>query len=247
MNILRYLALLLLAIVRPRVEGDDHTLDLDLQGGEGEGESETQTEGVEGETETQTQTETEGEQPKVDRAAIEREVSEKYERQLAELRAAQPIRPTADPIFEQEEARLKASDATDLEKWQIQANRQLRAGAQASSAALAQAYDVADRTAFATLATTEPTLYKKYSPIVEQKLAEERSKGRNARREDIYTYLLGKDMREGKFTKKKAGAQKTNDANLQRGKLPGARSDVSGKNSMSDREKRAARLENVEI
>jgi hypothetical protein len=240
MNALRYLSLLILAILRPAVEGEELEPELDLQGGEPEPEPQ-------GEPEPEGGGEPEPEpEPKVDRAAIEREVSEKYERELATLRANQrPPALVADPEFEREEAILKNPEATPLEKWQVTANRELRAGRQASTAALAQAYDVSDKTAFAALATTEPALYKKYSPLVEQRLAEMRRSGQNTTRENIYTFLLGKDMREGKFTKKSKNTPAGTTIN--RGKLPGARSDVGGKNGMSDREKRAARLENVQI
>ncbi len=107
-----------------------------------------------------------------------------------------------------------------------------------------QAQDISDKTSFATIAMKNPALFKRYEARVEEQLAQMRAKGFNAPREAIMDNLIGKDMRDGKFKPKKAAEDKTTVA---RGKLPGARSDVSGKNAMSEHEKRKQRLENVQI
>lgn len=171
-----------------------------------------------------------------------KEDSERYQRELADARRHTPQR--QDEETAREEAILADPNADKLHKWQIQANRELRAGRSTAQAALLQAQDVNDRTAFSSVAMTDPVA-KKYEVRVEKELSEMRSKGQNAPREAIYTYLLGKDMREGKFKKKTAPASEPSRVN--RGKLPGARSDVSARSGMSEHEKRRARLENVSI
>ncbi len=178
----------------------------------------------------------------------EQERADRFEREAADLRARNQ-RPSVDEEFEKEEARLKASDITPLEKWQIDANRSLRAGRTAAQAALAQAQDVRDQTAFNQLAITEPALHKRYSVKVEQELSNARRQGYNPNREAIYNQLIAKDMRDGKFKRKDAasaaGAAKSS---VQRGKTPGARSDVSGKaGTMSNRDRLAKKLDGVNI
>lgn len=176
--------------------------------------------------------------------AAEKERADKFEREAAELRTRQA--PRTDDIEVQENAKLADPKTPDLEKWQIQANRTLRQNTSAAQMALAQAHDVADRTAFASVMIADP-LAKKYEARVEEELAKARKAGSNASRESIYTYLLGKDMRSGAFKKKAAPADKGADKTVARGKLPGVRSDVNAKGSATEREKRRARLENVQI
>lgn len=178
-------------------------------------------------------------------AKADKERADRFEREMGELRGQQ--RPNVDEVTRQEDEKLRDPKATDLEKWQIQANRELRRGRSEAQMALAQAHDVADKTAFSRIAVTNAALYKRYESRVEEELAKMRSKGFNASREAIMDNLIGKDMREGKFAKKKAAEDKETKQPVNRGKLPGARSDVSGKNAMSEHEKRAKRLENVQI
>lgn len=176
--------------------------------------------------------------------------NERYQRELAEERALRKPAPAVDDVTKAEDARLADPKTTPLEAWQIQANRELRAGRNASNAALAQAYDVADKTSFASLAIKEPALFKRYEARVEEELTNMRKRGQNTNREAIYTFLLGKDMREGKFQKKKPGAaREAADANATaRGRMPGVRSDVRrGGTAMTNKEKLEKRLENVQI
>ncbi len=174
--------------------------------------------------------------------------AERYQRELTELRAQRAPQPQNDELA-REEARLNAADTPELEKWQIRANRELRAGRTAAQTALMQAEDVRDQTAFTQLAVTEPALHKRYASKVEQELTKARGQGYNVKREFIYNQLIAKDMRDGKFKKKAAPAADADKGNkVNRGKLPGARSDVSARSgSMSEHEKRAKRLENVQI
>lgn len=178
--------------------------------------------------------------------ASEKERADKFERELADLRANQP-RP-ADPTVTDEDRRLADPNVTDLEKWQIRANRELRAGRMDSQAALAQAQDIADKTSFGQIAVTNAPLFKRYESRVEEEYQKLKAKGTPAPRAAILRFLIGNDAVEGKLTKKTAPAKKTDaNQNLNRGRLPGARSDINGKNSLSDHEKRRARLENQQI
>lgn len=174
-----------------------------------------------------------------------KERAERFEREAADLRTRHAV-PQHNDEFAREEAKLKDPATPDLEKWQIAANRELRSNRSAAQAALAQAHDVSDRTAFTAISMADPVA-KKYEARVEQELAKLRQNGQNAPRESIFTFLLGKDMREGKF-KKKAQAAGADPKTVNRGKLPGARSDVSGRpGAMTNRERLAKKLENVSI
>lgn len=176
--------------------------------------------------------------------ADDRARADRYEREAADLRANQS-RSAPNPQHDEEERILRDPQATELQKWQITANRELRAGRTRADQALAQAHDVSDRTQFSQWSTKNPALHKKYEARVEQELANIRSKGGNAAREAILSYLVGQDALNGKLTRKAAPAN--NNQNLNRGKLPGARSDTNGRNALSERDKRRARLENVNI
>lgn len=172
--------------------------------------------------------------------------AEAHQRELNELRGQQRPAQTPDQrLYEQEQARLADPKVTELERWQIEANRKLRLNTQSSQAALMQAHDIADRTAFRQLEVTKPALFKRYEKRVEEELAKMRKAGGNTTREGIMRYLIGTDAMDGKLTAKKKAAPAGETIN--RGKLPGARSDVRGKTTMSDREKRAARLQDVQI
>lgn len=245
MNTLRILLAMLFAFLRPAV-AEGETVGETTEETTAETTEETTAETTEettGETTEETAEDPAKELEKVRREAAEaKESSARFEREAADLRARHA--PRQDDIQAQEDAKLRDPKTPDLEKWQIQANRTLRQNTSAAQMALAQAHDVSDRTAFASLMISDPTA-KKYEARVEEELAKVRKAGGNARREDAYTYLLGKDMREGKFKKKAAPADQAKV--VARGKLPGARSDVQAKGSQTERQKRAARLENVQI
>lgn len=241
----RKLLALLLAFLRPRVDGDAPPADPPAGGDPPSDDPDIDPDAGNDDPPAD-------DEPPAPNAALEtaqrearenKERADRYEREAADLRARSQPRP--DTIEQQEDARLNDPQASDLEKWQIRANRALRVGQSQAQAALAQAADVSDRTSFQSIAMNDP-LAKKYETRVEQELAKMRSAGQNAGREAIYTFLLGKDMREGKF-KKKAAAQGGGNEPVNRGKLPGARTDVPGKGAQSEREKRAARLANVQI
>lgn len=182
-----------------------------------------------------------------------REAEEKatrYEREMAEIRARAPHQPMPNQDDEQrrrEDAILSDPKATELEKWTINTNRALRANMTASQRALAEAQDTSDRTAFSQLCATNP-MAKKYQSRVEEELRKARAGGQNPSRAAILRYMLGDDMIEGRFARKKAAAAAQQSSTVQRGRLSGARSDVSGRGvSMTDHEKRRARLADVQI
>ncbi len=175
----------------------------------------------------------------------ERDRADRFEREAADLRARQA--PRQDDEAAREDAKLNDPNTPPLEKWQIQANRELRAGRTAAQAALAQAADIRDQTAFNHLAVTEPALHKRYAVKVEQELSNARRQGFNPNREFIYNQLIAKDMRDGKFKKKAAAPAAGDKKGVDRGRLPGARGDVSGKGQMSNRERLAQKLKDVPI
>lgn len=179
----------------------------------------------------------------------ERERADRYERELGDLRRQRPQSPE-DELQRRENAKLADEKTSELEKWQIQANRELRAGRSAANFALAQAVDVSDKTSFRAIESKKPVLFKKYEARVEEELAKVRANGGNATRESIFAYLVGKDALDDKFTRKaKPAADKTEEKKtVQRGKLPGARSDVSGKGgAMTAKQKLERKLDGVQI
>lgn len=179
-------------------------------------------------------------------AKSDRERADRAERERDEARRQRPAF-NQDPEFAREEAKLRDEKTTDLERWQIQANRELRAGRSVSQAALAEARDISDRTSFRALEAKKPVLFKRYEAKVEEELARVRSQGGNASREAILKYLVGQDAMDDKFSRKKAAPKDDKAPDVKRGKLPGARSDVSGKTGMTEHQKRIARLENQPI
>ena len=179
--------------------------------------------------------------------------NEKFDREIAELkRSAPPPQQRRDETFEAEESRLKQLDLTTesgkLEKWQIDSNREIRAARMYGQQAIQQASDIADRSKFEQLATTNPSLHKRYAAKVEENIAKMRAQGQQVPpREEMLRYLVGHDMVAGKL-KPAAGKSTASGQGVPRGKTPGARSDVSGKGGgKTESEKRRARLEGVQI
>ncbi|MGR3910009.1 hypothetical protein Q3A80_23490 [Burkholderia sp. SR8] len=175
-------------------------------------------------------------------AALEAEV-ERRGRLVDASRAPAPA-PIADRDFEAEEARLRDPNLDPMERWQIQSNRTLRQSQQAAQAALFQAQDLRDQTLFESKIASDPHRAR-YRDRVEQAVQEERRAGRNASREAVYYYMLGKDIADGKL-KPKAKA-KSPAADVPRGKTPGVRSTVPPARGQTEHQKRAARLADVNI
>ena len=197
-------------------------------------------------------------EPRISRAQkaiiTARERAQTAERELAQARAelavsrrapAQPAQPTQDQlIWQQEEETLRNPEATDWQKYAINANRNARAAQAASQTALQRAEDMADKTAFAALAATKPKLYTAYKDRVEDKLKEARAAGANPSRENILRFMVGEDMLNGKLKSVDTKAAKPAAASR-----ANVRSDVSssGGGRLSDHEKREKRLENIRI
>lgn len=174
-------------------------------------------------------------------AALEAEV-ERRGRLADASRTAAP--PPSDRDFDTEEARLRDPNTTDIERWQIQSNRTLRQTQQAAQTALFQAQDMRDQALFESKIASDPHRAR-YRDRVETAIQEERRAGRNASREAVYYYMLGKDIADGKL-KAKAKA-KAPAADVPRGKSPGVRSNVPPARGQTEHQKRTARLADVNI
>jgi hypothetical protein len=175
-------------------------------------------------------------------ARLEAEV-ERRGRLAAEAAARQPA--PVDSEFQREEERLRNPETTEIERWQIQSNRTLREAKNEARQARIEAADMVDRTRFESKISTDPRRAK-YADRVEEAIQQERAQGRNASREAVYFYMLGKDIAEGKLKAKAKPASKTPD--VPRGRSPGVRSDVQGRGRpTTDRDKLRARLENQTI
>lgn len=250
MNI-RLFIVLLLAFFRPGIEGDsggqeDLQLDLDDGNGEDGGDQQDKNDGEDDNGADGAD--------RIDHAKLyadekagreaDRARADKFERELAELRAGQNRQP--DPVVAEEDRKLNDPNVTDLEKWQIKANRELRAGRNDSQNALAQARDIDDRTKFSKLESQNPVLFKRYEARVEEEFQKTRAAGNMVPRAAILSLMVGSDMLQGKLTKK-AAPEKKPGAGVNRGRLPGARSDTTGKSGKSEHEKLRARLEGVQI
>ena len=174
-------------------------------------------------------------------ARLEAEV-ERRGRMAAEAANRQPA--PVDTEYQREEERLRAADVTEMERWQIQANRTLRATQQQAQQAMFQAQDLSDRTRFESKIASEPRRAK-YTERVEEEVQKARSRGQQASREDVYYWMLGKDIAEGKLKPK---AKASSAPAVPRGKSPGVRSDVQGRGRpTTEQDKRRARLENQNI
>jgi hypothetical protein len=129
-----------------------------------------------------------------------------------------------------------------MERWQIQANRTLRATQAEARQAMFQAQDMSDRARFEAKISTEPRRAK-YTERVEEEVKKAQSRGQMASREDVYYWMLGKDIADGKLKPKTKSAPA-----VARGKPAGVRSDVQGRGRpSSDRDKLRSRLDNVNI
>lgn len=167
----------------------------------------------------------------------------------AERRMRAPAADTDEQrLFEQEEARLRDPEVPEVEKWQIKSNRTLRANTRAANQALTTAADMRDRSDFDRLAVTNPKVHKLYADKVEKALSDMRSKGQDAPRLALLRFMIGNDVMEGKLksaTKPKMAAAQASTVN--RGRTPGARSDVAARGKQTESQARRARLENVNI
>ena len=167
-------------------------------------------------------------------------IAREAQEQVEVLRRQATMRP--DPTMDEEERKLRDPNTSELEKWQINSNRALRSSAAASQQALFQAQDMADKTGYQVKSASNP-IYSKYESRVEAELNKARANGQNPNRELILAVLIGRDQLAGNFKPAATNKGKT----IPRGKPTGARSDTPSRGTMSDREKRVARLANIQI
>lgn len=155
----------------------------------------------------------------------------------------------AQRLFEDEEARLRNPEVSEQDKYWIRANRTLRENTRTANQALTTAADMRDRTDFDRLAVTNPKVHKMYCERVEQELGKMRAKGQDAPRLALLRFMIGNDVMDGKLkSKPKAKASAAAAASgVDRGKPPGARSDMSAKGRTTESQKRRARLEGQAI
>jgi len=188
-----------------------------------------------------------------------RERAERAERDLAAERsrqqpAAAPARAT-DPDFEREEQQLREAQqrgATEAEiywlRYKIDNDRNTRMARREAYIAREEARDTRDSVAF--YRETEQAVVKKYAKRIEEAIAESRRRGEQPiPRAALLRLFVGDDMLAGKTKKSKPASAASSAAAVPRGKMPGARSDVSGRGSggQTERDKLRARLENVNI
>ena len=182
----------------------------------------------------------------------------KYQKALEDLAAAQRVH--AQPVVnheanreaelrKQEDDILRNPDASDWQKYAVQSARDARSAAQSSQAALREARDFKDIAEFSKFESSQPKTFAAYKDKVEKMLTEMRAKGNDAPRKELYAYLIGKDFADGKLKTSTAKSSAAKTGSVKRGSTPGARSDVSTRDSgkLSESEKRAKRLENVRI
>jgi hypothetical protein len=165
----------------------------------------------------------------------------RFAEELAEARRVQPQPVVTDDQrqFEAEQKELADSNIDPNRKWQIESNRAIRASRKYSENAVLTAQDISDKTNFE-LSCAGNKRIAAVKEETEKAVMDMRAKGQNAPREAVAYFLLGKKVASAKVVEKKQ--------EIERGKLPGAKSDVKGKgNVMTEHEKRIKRLENVNI
>lgn len=169
--------------------------------------------------------------------------AKRYEQEMADLRArSQASAQTEEQRLRAEEDRRLADPNTPaLEKWQIESNRTIRSTQAMAAQTAFQAADTSDRSSFEMKCSTNKRLAF-VKDKVEEQLRSARAQGQNPSRETIAYYILGQMAANATPKAKPAAA-----ASPRGGKTVSARGDVPGKTGMSDREKRRARLENVQI
>ena len=187
-----------------------------------------------------------------------KEAERKYQKAMEELEVARRVQP--QPVVnheanreaelrKQEDDILRNPEASDWQKYAVQSARDARSAAQSSQAALREARDFKDIADFSKLESSQPKTFAAYKDKVEKMLTDMRAKGQDAPRQELYKYLVGQDLVNGKLKTSTAKSSASKTGGVNRGSTPGARSDVSSKDSgkLSESEKRAKRLENVRI
>lgn len=190
---------------------------------------------------------------------LEVELAEERGRRMAlESRPAPapvPFQPqTRDPEAEREDAEYRAAvaagedaDRLAMREWQIKSNRAIRNAARTSSQAELNARDFADRAEFGRLEITNPKAFKRYSAEVENMVANARAQGQAVPRKMVMQTLIGRDFLDGKIKPKSRAARTEGKETTQvdRGRMPGTRSDVGRRSTgkLSAGQEAAKRLE----
>lgn len=186
-------------------------------------------------------------------ARLQRELEQERAAHRASLqRFPQPTGPAIDPETAAEQAQMAAAKARgatqselDMLAWTHQSNRTLRESQRNSQAAVRRAEDLHDQTAFEKLEITNPAIYKRYKSRVDEEVAKLQAQGQSAPRTAILRFLIGNDLLEGKLKKSVKSAPAPA---VDRGKMPPARTDVSGRRKVqSEREQRRERLRNTPL
>ena len=170
--------------------------------------------------------------------------AERHRLEAEDLRRRVPP-PVAPPT---EEARRRETEDRELadpkldanRRWQIEANRTLRETKSRTDATLAQAQDLSDKANFDLSCATN----KRFAAVkgeVEEELKKARAMGQNLPREAMAYYLLGKKVATA--PEKKAAAPEK--PGTERGTA--VRSDVRPTGRMTEHQKRAKRLQDVQI
>lgn len=187
---------------------------------------------------------------------VVRELRERLARTEGRLEEVSRGRPNAepagrDPDYEREEAQLAQMrrDGADQNalywaQWKIDRDRDARSARREAQDALRQAQDLADLSDFRSVREEDKSTFDRYAEKVEQAVRELRARGQTVPpRRSILAFIVGHDVLKAKGTKKAASPKPAEPARVDRGRMPGARSDVSGRpGAMTDAQKREARL-----
>jgi hypothetical protein len=138
-----------------------------------------------------------------------------------------PPAPTKDAQYEVEEAdlaKIRAAgnpEAIAWAEWRVSKDREGRENRREAQSARAEARDIADKTAWEKQEILKPNAYKRYNERIEKIIGEQKAAGQTPPpRMALYYFLLGQDADKGAVkTKAKAPT-------VDRGAMPGTRSDV---------------------
>jgi hypothetical protein len=170
--------------------------------------------------------------------------AERHRLDAETLRRAVPP-PTVPPTEEQNRRSAEDRELADPKidpnrKWQIEANRTLRETKSRTDATLFQAQDLSDKATF-DLACAQNKRLAAVKGEVEEELKKARAVGQNPPREAMAFFLLGKKVATTPEKKPtpvvKAGSERGTQV----------RSDVRPNGKLTDHQKRAKRLENIQI
>lgn len=167
----------------------------------------------------------------------------------APARASDPAEDAA--AKELADARAAGWDAGQI-AWLTRQQDAARSGRNAertANTALQEAREISDKTQFDRLEASKPGIYKKYAGRVEKAVADAKAAGQPVPpRSVILRLMVGDDLMNGNIKAKAKPTEAPATNKVDRGRAPGARTDVSSKNqATTEREKRKERLRGVQI